>query len=116
MTTPTKAIAVLLLGVGFSFGVAHAHTQLSASSPEDGATIAAPEKISLTFSEAVRLTAVSIVKGEEDRALEIEVTAPATEFTLAAPALEPGTYIVRWRALSADTHVMSGEFTFTIAA
>jgi len=30
------------------------------------------------------------------------------------PPLPPGVYRVRWRALSADTHVTEGEFAFTV--
>jgi methionine-rich copper-binding protein CopC len=53
--------------------------------------------------------------GDETDALKIELTDPATEFTVALPALAPGDHLVRWRALSADTHVVSGEIRFTIA-
>ena len=31
------------------------------------------------------------------------------------PQLAPGTYRVTWRAVSVDTHVSKGEFTFDVA-
>jgi methionine-rich copper-binding protein CopC len=29
--------------------------------------------------------------------------------------IEPGTYRVKWRVLSVDTHVTEGDFTFRVA-
>lgn len=96
---------------------AYSHTQLSASIPADEATLEqAPNEIALTFSAAVRLTAVSIEIESESHSLEIHTTDPATEFKVALPGLEPGAYVVQWRALSEDTHVVSGEIRFTIAS
>jgi len=31
------------------------------------------------------------------------------------PKLDPGRYKVTWRALSVDTHVTEGDFTFEVA-
>jgi copper resistance protein C len=39
-----------------------------------------------------------------------------THFTLAAPGLGDGQYDVNWRAVSADAHIMTGTFTFSVAA
>jgi methionine-rich copper-binding protein CopC len=33
-----------------------------------------------------------------------------------APQLAPGAYTIRWRALGADNHVMSGTIRFTLSA
>jgi methionine-rich copper-binding protein CopC len=30
------------------------------------------------------------------------------------PSLEPGVYKVEWKAVSADTHKVSGDFTFKV--
>ena len=107
----TAIAAYFLLSAG-----AYSHTQLSSSVPADAAVLeAAPTELALSFSEAVRLTAVAIESGDESDALKIEVTDPATEFSVALPALAPGDHLVRWRALSGDTHVVSGEIRFRIA-
>lgn len=96
---------------------AYAHTQLSASTPADEAQLSeAPKELSLNFSEAVRLTAVAIEYDSESHALELESEDSATEFSVALPELAPGEYVVQWRALSEDTHVITGEIRFTIAA
>jgi methionine-rich copper-binding protein CopC len=98
---------------------AQAHTELTLSVPADGATVAvAPEKLELRFSEPVRLTALAIRKGDAPK--QDLAPLPAgdnAQFAVALPAaLDVGHYAVTWRALSEDTHVVSGEFTFTVGA
>ena len=97
-------------------GTAVSHTQLSGSTPADAATLdVAPTEVELSFSEAVRLTAVTIASGGDKTSLDIELADPATEFAVALPELGPGEYVVEWRALSQDTHVVTGEIRFSIA-
>jgi methionine-rich copper-binding protein CopC len=36
------------------------------------------------------------------------------QLSVSLPALAPGTYVVKFRALSVDGHVVEGEFPFTI--
>ena len=100
---------------------AQAHTRLIESTPADAAIVVAPAEIVLSFSEAVTLTAVSILPesdsvgaGHQDLKLPAERTSEA--FSLEAPGLAPGGYIVSWRAVGADTHVVTGEFRFTVSA
>lgn len=91
------------------------HTQLSGSTPADEAVLdAAPAEVHLSFSEAVRLTAVTISSGDETTSLDVELADPAIEFTVELPKLAPGEYVVAWRALSQDTHVVTGEIRFSI--
>jgi len=35
-------------------------------------------------------------------------------FVVGVSDLSPGDYVVSWRAVGADTHIVSGEFRFTI--
>jgi methionine-rich copper-binding protein CopC len=39
----------------------------------------------------------------------------AMEFAVGLPELAPGDYVVEWRALSQDSHVVTGEIRFSIA-
>jgi methionine-rich copper-binding protein CopC len=97
--------------------IAAAHTHLLRSVPADGQALArAPTSVVLTFSEAARLTAAWIEKGAEPRSRlgPLPETA-AVQVTLALPALAPGTYVVSWRAASADGHVMPGRIRFTVS-
>ncbi len=116
MTTINKVFLALALCFVLS-APAYAHTELSSSTPTDEAVLdQAPEELLLTFSEALRLTAVVIEHESDSRALDVTSMEPATDFAVALPDLAPGEYVVEWRALSEDAHVISGEIRFTIAA
>jgi methionine-rich copper-binding protein CopC len=96
--------------------VAQAHTHLKSAAPAEGSTVKAPEQITLTFSEAARVTALSIQKeGEAEQKLAPLPTAAADHVTVAAPKLAPGKYTVNWRVVSDDSHVMSGKVHFTVS-
>ncbi len=111
-----KLKLVLLSTVGLFALQGQAHTYLSESIPADGVVVTvAPEEIVLGFSEAVTLTAVSIREGGgAEQALELPGE-PDERFAVGVSDLSPGEYIVSWRAVGADTHIVSGEFRFTVA-
>lgn len=98
--------------------IAYAHTELSSSMPADKAVLAAaPKEVMLHFSEAVRLTALSVQKqGESKQSLGPLPAEVNKNFMVAAPTLSEGQYTVSWRALSEDAHVMTGEFAFAVGA
>ncbi len=112
-----KAIVSIVL-LGSLPVLAYAHAQLSSSLPADRASLQAPPKeVALHFSEPVRLTALTIARdGERPQQLGSLPASSMKDFALAAPALGAGSYRVSWRALAADSHVMSGTFAFTVAA
>jgi methionine-rich copper-binding protein CopC len=113
MKTKVVLAAVLLLFAA----AAQAHTHLKESVPKEGSTVpVSPPNIVLKFSEAARLTALTVKKadGAEQKLAPLPSSA-ATEVTVRAPDLAPGKYVLSWRAVSADSHVMSGEVHFTIA-
>jgi len=107
----TGAILVALASV------AQAHTHLKEAMPADGSTVkAAPEQIMLMFSEAAKVTALTIQKegGEEQKLAPLPTTASA-HVMVPAPKLAPGKYTVNYRVVSDDGHVMGGKVHFTIA-
>jgi len=94
---------------------AHAHAHLTGSDPADGGTTAAPAHIVLTFSEAARLTAVTLGReGAEARKLTPLPTAMAARITLPLPPLEPGKYSLSWRVVANDGHLTAGALHFTV--
>jgi len=108
---------ILMIAAALTTGAAFAHTELSATTPDNGATIAkAPENLELTFSEPVRLTALSIQKdGEQKQSLGPLPASTTEKFSVTLPeTIGDGHYVVTWRALSEDTHVMNGEFMFAV--
>jgi len=97
---------------------AFAHTHLAKSEPADGSTLAkAPEHIALQFEHPVRVTEFTIQKGTEksEKLLASLPEAPGENISAAAPKLTAGAYVVNWRAVSSDGHVMSGKVRFTVA-
>jgi methionine-rich copper-binding protein CopC len=96
---------------------ASAHAHLQKASPAEGSVITtSPSSLVLDFSEAVRLTALSIQKGDEiKRALKARPTTPAQQISIPLPQLTPGAYAVSWRVVGDDGHVISGALHFTLA-
>jgi copper resistance protein C len=104
--------ALLLLVV-----TAHAHAHLTAAVPADGSAGKAPEHIVLTFSEAARLTVMTLQReGEESRQLTPLPAQMAARITVPLPRLLPGKYTLGWRVVSADGHVLPGQLHFTVLA
>ena len=111
----------LLLTVLAAFAAhsAFAHTELAATVPADRATLAAaPETLDLEFSEPVRLTALTVQRdGAAKQSLGPLPSGNSGKFSMPLPAgLGDGHYVVSWRAMSEDTHVISGEFMFAVGA
>ena len=110
---------VLLAALLVAFAsIAAAHTPLTASVPAPKAVVPTPVKeIVLEFGGDVRLTAVVLTDAQGgNRKVAAVPAAVAKKFTLAVEEdLKPGAYTVNWRAVGADTHVVSGDFRFTVA-
>ncbi|HEU4337485.1 MAG TPA: copper resistance protein CopC [Nocardioides sp.] len=111
------ALALVVLGAA----PASAHAELIETDPAEGAVVeAAPETITLTFNEPVRLTAqeIAVYDAAGD---EVGSTAGASgpEVTVdldGAADLPDGTYVVSWNVLSGDGHPISGALTFSVGA
>ena len=102
-----------------AFGVtANAHAHLQKSTPADNSVITtSPSNLVLNFSEAARLTTLSIQRGNEPQQnLKPLPTSAAQQISVPLPPLTPGTYSVKWRVVSDDGHVVSGALHFTVAA
>lgn len=113
-------LALIVVAVAaVAAGTAFAQTKLQASVPTDHATIdAAPQHVELTFSEPVRLTALSIQRdGEQKQSLGPLPSETTTTFSVGLPTpISDGHYAVAWRALSGSTQIVSGEFMFAVGA
>jgi len=107
--------ALSILGL-FASG-AYAHTHVEKAVPADNSTVkAAPKEIMLHFNEAARLTALSIQKeGEKEQAVKPLPSAPSEMVSVPIPPLAPGKYLVTYRVMGDDNHVMSGKLHFTVS-
>jgi copper transport protein len=99
-----------------SLALAHAH--LKRSEPADQSVVTtAPKNLMLAFNEAVTITALTIQKGDgKPQALGPLTREPAKQQSYALLELQPGNYIVKWRAMSDDQHLMSGKIIFRFGA
>ena len=97
--------------------VAGAHVHLKQSVPAEGAVVAtSPTQIVLTFSEPALVTALWIQQDANPRQkLGPVPTEAAATISVPTPGLKPGNYVVTWRAVSPDRHVMSGALHFKVS-
>ena len=100
---------------------AYAHAYLLESSPVDGQVLdRTPAEVRLRFNEAVNLGQRSIqlldVTGKKLAigASDYSDGKANTARTSLPTGLAEGTYVVAWRVTSADSHVVSGAFSFSI--
>ncbi|MFE2940583.1 copper resistance CopC/CopD family protein [Streptomyces sp. NPDC059255] len=119
-------VTTVLLGTVLTVlsGTASAHAALTGSNPEDGAVVdTAPPNVTLTFSEQMGMGADSIrvLDPDNKRVDTAKINNLGTGSTVTygvglKPDLPDGTYTVAWRAVSADSHPISGAFTFSVGA
>ena len=113
------ALVASLVGVLGAAGTVSAHATLQDSSPPANAVLTdAPTSITLTFDEGVNKVDDSIrLVAADGTAIALgAVTQDDTGAVLTAqvPTLTNGTYVVAWKAISDDSHPVSGAFTFTV--
>ena len=111
-------LVLLLLGTA---GTASAHAALESTDPADGSVLkSAPRTVTLTFSESVALLDDSFrVYDPDNRRVRTSSAHHAKDAgdtaSVTLPAkLGTGTFTVAWRVVSADSHPVSGAFTFSI--
>ena len=107
---------------------AFAHTRVTASKPAEGATVARPRTITLTYSKAllpptaaasIVMTAMPGMPNHGEMKIRNFTTAWSNSnrtmtLNLRQP-LRTGTYEVRWQAAGADGHRMTGTVNFTVS-
>lgn len=112
-----KRLITFALGLAL-VAAAHAHTPLKTSVPAADASVPAPKSIELTFGGEVRLTSLTLTDaaGAAKHTDAMPTTIASTFSLVIDQPLEPGAYKVVWRAVGGDTHIISGEFGFTVVA
>jgi methionine-rich copper-binding protein CopC len=97
--------------------VAMAHAHLKSAVPADGGVVTtSPANVVLTFSEPAHLTACWIQKGDGPKQKISDLpTTPSPQISVPIPQLEPGTYVLSWRVIGDDTHIVPGQIQFTVS-
>lgn len=112
----TALIALLLALLSLAAAPALAHDQLTKSDPANGATVAAPGDVTLTYSAEVLLTGARVqINGPDDSvATSGKPTVKGKHVVQQVGASAPGKYQVTWRVTSSDGHPIAGTFSFTV--
>ena len=113
------AFAIVVIAVVGWATSASAHAILEGSSPADRSHLdTPPAAVSLTFSENVRapLGAVKVFDSNGKRVDNGNVTVGANTVSLGLDHIGDGGYVVTWRVFSADSHPVSGAFTFSVGS
>ncbi|GGR81379.1 transport integral membrane protein [Streptomyces aureoverticillatus] len=119
-------VAVALIGavlgsVLAAAAPADAHAALTGSDPRQGAVVdKAPEQVSLSFSEKVAMSDGSVrVLDPAGKRVDTGKTSDLGSNSYGVklkPGLPDGTFTVAYQVVSADSHPISGAFTFSIGA
>jgi methionine-rich copper-binding protein CopC len=110
------ALAALLVGSG----VAWSHAFLDHAEPRVGSSVKSPpSQVRAWFTQSLEpaFSTLEVVNERGDRVDQGPAKADAANPALLQVALKPlgpGTYRVKWRVLSVDTHVTEGDFTFRV--
>ncbi|MGW1912022.1 copper resistance CopC/CopD family protein [Streptomyces sp. NPDC002076] len=120
-----RTLVLLLLAVICallaSAGPASAHAALTGSDPAQGVVVKqAPSQVSLTFSEKVAMNDDSL-RVLDPRGKPVQTGTPGnlsgtTYAVKLKSGLGKGTYTVTYQVVSADSHPVSGAYTFSIGA
>ncbi|NGO67550.1 copper resistance CopC/CopD family protein [Streptomyces boncukensis] len=119
------ALLAALLGTLCVLGGASpaaAHAALTGSSPAEGSVVSsAPRQVTLTFSEGVTMSDGSLrvldphgKRVDTGAVRDVGKGGAVRRATALKPGLADGTYTVAWQAVSADSHPVSGAFTFSV--
>jgi methionine-rich copper-binding protein CopC len=100
---------------------ASAHAHLDRALPAVGTAVhESPRELRLWFTQRLE-PAFSTVRVEDNKGTRVDNDDPQVDagdarvLRVSLPRLVPGTYRVKWRVLSVDTHVSEGDFTFDVA-
>lgn len=113
---------VILLTFGSMPSISLAHAILVRSEPaKDSIITTAPKQIDVWFNDKVgsEFKALAVIDSTGKRLDNKDVqqeTFDQSHLYATLQPLTPGTYTVRYRVVSVDTHIVSGKFQFTVKA
>lgn len=113
------AVSIVFAALFVTLPLALGHARPKVMDPAPDTTVAAPSKITVTFSEAIEGKFSSLsVTDEQGKKIGKEASQPLSgdpkTLTLALPAQPSGGYLVHWVSVAADGHRMEGTYKFTV--
>jgi copper resistance protein C len=113
-STLVGTITLLLL---FATGEATAHAMLDHAEPRVGNKVAnAPREVTLWFTQKLEpaFSTIAVTNAAGQRVDTGKTRVSGSQMSISVRPGSPGTYHVRWRALSVDAHTTDGNFTFQV--
>jgi copper resistance protein C len=107
-------IPLLLL---LATGEAIAHATLDHAEPRVGNTVAAmPQEVTLWFTQKLEpaFSTITVTDAAGRRVDAGKTRVSGSQMSVSLRSGGPGTYHVKWRVLSVDTHTTDGNFTFKV--
>lgn len=92
------------------------HMKGSKTMPADGAVLDhSPKMLGVNFGHTMKVESITVstLTGEMIE-LDVSEVGETSHIMVASPELQSDDYVVDWRALGHDGHVMSGSFAFTV--
>jgi copper resistance protein C len=114
---PTLLIIVALLATALGAPAARAHAFLDHANPLVGSTVStAPHEVLLTFTQNLEpaFSSVTVADASGAQVSQGKAQISGNTMRVGLKAVGPGSYRVRWHALSVDTHTTEGSFTFHV--
>jgi methionine-rich copper-binding protein CopC len=112
-----RAVALALLGVAAD-ALAHVALQRAVPAP-DSVVHGSPAEVRLWFTDPIEAVFSAVVVRDGD-GRRVDAQDPRVDpsdsacLHVSLRSLPPGIYRVHWRAVSVDTHVTEGDFTFAV--
>jgi hypothetical protein len=121
-TRPLSRLLIAAVLTSMWVSPASAHARLERAAPAAGSAVrASPPQLKLWFTERLE-PAFSKVYVFDRNGNQVDKGDPEVDradaklLQVSLPTLAPGTYRVKWRVLSVDTHVSKGDLTFNVVA
>lgn len=94
-----------------------AHASLDHAEPRVGNTVAtAPREVTLWFTQKLEtaFSTITVTNSAGQRVDTGKTRVSGSQMTISLRPVGAGTYRVKWRVLSVDTHRANGDFSFKV--
>lgn len=114
------AVLTAILFVVGTAGPASAHATLVGTDPAEGSVLTSvPDVVTFTFDEPVSLPGADAVQVFDATGEPVESDSSSRDEVVTTDlpdTLDDGSYVIVWRAISADGHPIAGSLTFAVGA
>ena len=115
---PTR-LFLLLAATAIFPAAAWAHAKPVKLDPADQATVAAPHKVSIEFSEGLeaKLSSIHVLNAygkQVNTQPSVVDVSDKKKMSVQLPAITSGMYSVKWNAVAEDGHKTKGEYMFMV--